>query len=71
VKTILSLEIILYVGVLAFLGFNFWRIMVKLRKIALIPLTIFYISASVICCARIASCFCYTMYYSEQDGNDE
>ena len=50
-------------AVLVFIGFNFWRIMIKQRKITLIPLTVFYVSATVICSARIVDCIAYLMYY--------
>ena len=63
--TILSIEFIVYIAVLAFLGFNFWRIMIKQRKISLIPLTIFYFSAALICTARAVDCICFLMYYHE------
>ena len=54
-----------------FIVFNFWRIMIKQRKIKLIPLTMFYMCAFVITITRMASIsgqFCYYYNYSESDS---
>ena len=61
--TILSVEFIIYLSVIGFLGYNFWRIMIKQRKISLLPLTIFYISAAFICIARAVDCISFLLFY--------
>lgn len=55
----LTAQICTYFAISIAIGFNFWRIMIKLNKIKLVPLTIFYVSASVIVTARICDCAGY------------
>jgi len=61
----LVMESFMYAALFVFLLFNFWRIMIKQMKIKLIPLTVFYVSASVILAARIADCVCFALYYKQ------
>ena len=59
----LTLQILIYFSILVFIIFNFWRIMIRLNKIKLIPLTIFYVSATVIVTSRICDCSGFSSFY--------
>ena len=63
VTAILAIEMVLYIAVLGFIIFNFWRIMVMQRKFTLIPLCIFYVSSPTICLARFCDCLYFILYY--------
>ena len=59
----LAVTCLIYFGILCFILFNFWRIMIKQGKIALIPLTIFYLCAMIIVVARIVNNSAYYFDY--------
>ena len=58
--------LVVYFAILIVICFNFWRIMIKLNKIKLIPLTIFYVSASIIVAARICCFSGFIEFYSSK-----
>ena len=55
----------MYTGLFCFLCANIWRIIIKLRKYSLIPLTIFYSSAAVIIVTRIIDNSGYIKFYAD------
>ena len=60
----------MYIGLFCFLCTNIWRIIIKLRKYSLIPLTIFYLSATVIIVTRIIDNAGYIKFYADDmDSN--
>ena len=70
---LLYVLIVLYAALFFFIVFNFWRIMIKQKKIVLIPLTIFYLSAFIIVIARIVDNIAFIKFYKHgqhMEGND-
>ena len=65
VQAILATEIFIYFFVLVFIAMNFYRILIKQRKITLIPLTVFYVSACIITIARTVDCYAFIKYYGQ------
>ena len=65
IYTTLILTVIMYTCLFIFLLVNIWRVMIKLRKYSLIPLAIFYLSATVIVVTRIVDNSAYVKYYHQ------
>ena len=59
--------ILAYFVLFIFLIFNFWRIMIKQRKLAIIPLTMFYLCSVVIVITRIINNAAFFDYYAHED----
>ena len=68
IKMTLYIDCFIYIGVFAFLCFNFWRVMIRQRKITLIPLTIFYLSATATVLARLIDSSGYLTYYTRDQN---
>ena len=56
IVTSLTLQILIYFAIFVFICFNFWRIMIRQRKITLIPLAISYVCATAIIVSRACNC---------------